>query len=117
MGWLNSFRRKPANPTEPSTSDAQQAAVLSEAPDKLDEQQARQAAIAQRGPIVVSWLNIPADRDGRRFLEAHLDLLQPSTDDVLVSLINQYHDQPGAATTLQQHLALLQEIRRRGGDI
>jgi CHAT domain-containing protein len=83
----------------------------------LAEQQARQAAIAQRGPIVISWLSTQTYRDGRRFLEAHLELLQSSTDDVLARLIDQYHDQPQAVITLRQHLALLQEIRRRGGDI
>jgi CHAT domain-containing protein/tetratricopeptide (TPR) repeat protein len=83
----------------------------------LIEQQARQAVIAERGQVVISWLNTPTHRDGRRFLEAHLELLQPSTDDVLARLIDQYHDQPQAATTLRQHLALLQDIRRRGGDI
>ena len=117
MGWSSRFRRKPANSTEPSKLDEQSLAVQSGPPGKPEEQQTRQVAMVERGPVVISWLNTPTHREGRQFLEAHLDLLQPSTDDVLARLIDQYHDQPAAATTLRQHMALLQEIRQRGGDI
>jgi CHAT domain-containing protein len=117
MEWLSRFRRRPADSMEPSTLDEQPADVVSESPSKEEEQQAQQAVIAERGPLVISWLNAPTYRDGRRFLEAHLDLLQPSTDAVFATLIDQYHDQPRAASTLRQHLAALQDIRRRGSDI
>ncbi len=63
----------------------------------------------------LDWANIRDDREGRRFLEAHPELLVPRGEVLLNTLIRQYDTEPGAKEYLYQRLRLIQDIRARGG--
>src|SRR5437588_4939213 len=64
-----------------------------------------------------AWLKQLTYREGRRFLEAHPELLTPRTDDALIRLIARYAKNEEAVQDFQDHLALLRDARRRGGTV
>jgi tetratricopeptide (TPR) repeat protein len=68
-------------------------------------------------PVVDEWLATPSYRAERHYLETHLELLEPGSDEVLTALAARFQTDAGHARDLREHLALLQDIRARGHDV
>src|SRR5216684_2301385 len=64
---------------------------------------------------LLSWLNQPNDREERRFLETHPELLTHESECILKGLIGGSF--PDKAQSLRNHLKLLHDARIRGGSV
>jgi CHAT domain-containing protein len=65
----------------------------------------------------LAWLNTPTRREGRRFLEKHLELLGQETEHLLQVRIFHYLGQHTIENSNRRALAILQDARELGGDI
>ena len=79
-------------------------------------------SIAEEGgpPSLTIWLGLSTDRDRRRYLERHLELL--NADAELAELkgyvaFGQRMGQSAAANRIQQYVSLLDDVRARGGTV
>ena len=66
---------------------------------------------------VEAWLNTPTYRDERRYLEEHLEVLEPGSDEVLALLSDRYTRNAQRLNDLRGHMLFLRDIRARGGTI
>jgi len=65
--------------------------------------------------VLRTWLDLPSPRERRRFLEAHLELLDARSDTILHELLAQETESHAERQRWRGALALLQDARARGG--
>lgn len=63
-----------------------------------------------------TWLEQPG-REGRHFLETHLELLDSGSSHFLTTLITQYEGEQETVQELQNYLELLRDVQERGGTV
>lgn len=66
---------------------------------------------------VRTWLEQPSYREGRRFMERHLELLDSGSSYILTTLITQNEGEQEIVQELQNHLELLRDVQERGGTV
>ena len=65
--------------------------------------------------LVIDFIQAPTWSEGKRLLEAHLELLQPETDMLLQELTTR-QEQDSARKTIEEHRLLLAQCREKGID-
>lgn len=83
---------------------------------ELEETQEREEISEDFSYLVMAWLALDSPAERRRFVEQHLALLDSQSDHILAAL----EDSPALSverTVLQDSLSILQDARKRGGDI
>jgi len=89
----------------PSNSSSSQSFLDNEADTQLTQ-------------LVFTWLSQPTYREERRFLEAHPELLSSASNHIFTSLLERAAQQKKeVAEELLDHVALLTEIRTKGGSV
>lgn len=103
-------------PQEAPTTAQRQGETTEKLPDdsrqtELIAGDLKQASLEQ---VVENWLNAPLERQQRRLLLDHAELLTPEAESLLLTAVNEYSEIPDMAQELRDRMRLLEVARRAG---